>query len=441
MRKYSLILFAFIPFILFAEFIDNMDYFFNGEIERYGYYDSRHKIPIYPPISFEKLKNSTISLVWEFYPDYNGDIAVYSRLYSVVEWYLPNIRIYVLPVVYYFYPQFVGYYSGMRPWNSVYADFTEAYGEYNFKTLNLWFGKKRNIYGSGIYDHLLFSGRATPMDQIGMKLKLNDNLSVEGFTANLSSVDTLFISSHFLNISFSFLKFSFGEAIIYHRKFPEWYYVNPFSLYYVIQYNRRGQYNDNILWYCDFNYKKNRWYIYGEFLIDDFQYDPSTPGPAKLAFLGGIEKFCDKGSIIVEFTRVNRWTYTHFVSDQIWVYNGIPIGSSIGIDSWRILLSFRYSFEMGKMLNSKLYYMEKGEGNFSDDINNIDNYPSGYPSGIVQKTVYGDIGFLWYAKKCKWELKGYAKYIKNWYNIIDNNKIDYGVSGSVEWEILQVTMP
>ncbi len=445
MRKINFIVFlSFFPILIFADFIDTQTFFFQEEQNRWDLQGIKGENFYWEFLSKENTKNISIisaELKNDLYIIKKDSISITERAYLDIQAKIGKISFNILPAMYYISNNNAQRYSGMRYWNGLFADFREAYMDINLTdNLFLFFGKKRIKRGYGIYDRALFSGFSMPMDVFGGKINYKD-LSVDWFTAQLSVPDSLYLSSHSLQYKNNNFGIVLSEVIIYHRPQLEWYYLNPFALYYIVQYNRRGIYNDNILWDVDVHYKPRKdMYFYGELLIDDFQYDPNTPGPAKLAFVAGSEYFFNRGSVILEYSRVNRWTYTHFIADQIWVYEGVPIGSVLGIDAWKILLSGRYTINKDLLILSEIRYKETGEGNFTDDINNIDDYPTGFPSGIVEKRTKMQTGLFYKFSKGITGIKIFVEQIVNENNIEGNDELDKGIEWSLEWNIYRLTM-
>ena len=88
--------------------------------------------------------------------------------------------------------------------------------------------------------------------------------------------------------------------------------------------------------------------LYGEWLIDDFQYVPGARDPHAVAWLCGVEwyprKLARQFGIRAEYARVNRWAYTHLVPDNQFTHFGAMIGHPIGNDADTFTMRASYQF-------------------------------------------------------------------------------------------------
>jgi hypothetical protein len=134
--------------------------------------------------------------------------------------------------------------------------------------------------------------------------------------------------------------------------------------------------------------------FYGEFLVDDFQYEDRDTAPDKIALNLTAETLFMIGSHDVEallgYTYIDIYTYSHIGSLTGYVTgNSDPainriIGSSLGPDAdrWRLRISAAVDPRIVITLNGS--YCRYGEGNDMHPWEREENDPNlAFPSGIV----------------------------------------------------------
>ena len=277
----------------------------------------------------------------------------------------------------------------MRPWKRGVAEIGRAYFKLVAGPVQFELGRDRFWWGPGRFGTLLVSSSGEPLDLIALSADLW-RISARGFTAVLSSDEGIYLSAHRLSLQLP-LKTIFGvsEAVIYNRRsFPEPQYLNPIVPYYAAEYNL--QQDDNTLWLFDVvTHPRRGVRLYGEFLIDDVQYERGARAPDKLAGIVGLHIADPLGlpdsDLRCEYTRLNKWVYTHRDSNNTYVNLGTPIGEMLGPDSDRLVLEMSHRPAVSIEATFRYTYLRQGEGtvNLSWEEELGDPRPS-FPSGMVE---------------------------------------------------------
>lgn len=279
--------------------------------------------------------------------------------------------------------------------NGLTGVFDESYIELDLGHLFIFFGRDYFRWGPGANDFLLLSGFSPPFDM----LKLQSSFGSFKFLFFATLLDEVtysdklykrYLSGHRIDFKpFSWLELGLSEVVVYggERRGLEPYYLNPILFYYGEQWNQG--YDDNPLWNFDFSFTKfKNTEIYGEILIDDFQYDFKTE-PQQIGFRLGLSKAnllnFDGTFLNLEYERINNWVYGQNKLWNLYTYHNVGMGSFLGPDADRFYLEFFYHLSYEFLFGLKGEYRRKGEGR-------IDVHPKGpvpktkFPSGIVEHT-------------------------------------------------------
>jgi len=283
-----------------------------------------------------------------------------------------------------------------REWeNDLTGIFDQSYLKLSLKSLNLVFGRDYLRWGPGQKDYLLLSGFAPPFDMLKLEAGIG-KFKFLFFAAALDEKtvsDTLrqrYLSGHRINIKPKpYLELGASEVVVYGGAGRSWelYYLNPILLYYGEQFNQRK--DDNPLWSLDFSFTRIKdMELYGELLIDDFQYDFKTE-PHQIGFKLGANYanfFGVKGSLVnLEYQRVNDWVYGQNRPWNLYTHRDVGMGSSLGPDADRITLFSLYHLSRDFRLSCSLSYTRKGEGRIASQPPKVPK-PEKFPSGVVEYT-------------------------------------------------------
>ena len=119
------------------------------------------------------------------------------------------------------------------------------------------------------------------------------------------------------------------------------YYLNPLLPFYASQFNASSDRDpefgdDNVMIGFDALWSpRPGWSVYGELLVDDFRYDPDSPDPHALGWVGGVHRagLWERGEWRVEYARIGRYAYTHLLQEQQYTHFGRSLGYSTGNDA------------------------------------------------------------------------------------------------------------
>ena len=177
---------------------------------------------------------------------------------------------------------------------------------------------------------------------------------------------------------------SFGEQIIYtglNRGF-EWYYLNPFVPYFFTalegdeETSDDGD-NDNSILFATIRYVlKPNLSFFGELIIDDFQVDDNNLQNGLGYKIGADGAFAISGKPItwvVEWTRINSWTYIHHGQFTSWQNRGHAIGYPYGPDLNSFHVQANAQISETLLLNIEANWLEKGSNTLSTEWGNSDN--------------------------------------------------------------------
>ncbi len=178
-----------------------------------------------------------------------------------------------------------------------------------------------------------------------------------------------------------------SEFVLYGGEAPslEIMYLNPIMPYYVSQYN--ADRDDNVLVTGDFWYRVTTGIaIYGELLVDDYQYARSD-SPNALAGLGGFHLLDRLGNEWrLEYVRMNRWVYTHRIPEQQYLHYGTSIGQPLGPDADQWWFRWQRDLAPYTRLNISYTFQRKGEATTKDRFFGGEHWRIPFPSGVVTQT-------------------------------------------------------
>ena len=286
--------------------------------------------------------------------------------------------------------------------------------------------------GPLIHSSLIFSENARSIPLFGFKLK-NPYLHFTYFFTNLEA--NRYLSYHRLELNKKWFFIGITETVLYTHEKPRFEYLNPFFLYYAIQWNNEWDKtrNDNIIWDADFGLLYKNIKIYWEILIDDIMYEP-TPAPNKIGYGIGTYINFNKYSFLMEYIFVDKWVYTHsFNRNNIYVrylerdtVRGWALGDSVGPDGDHIHFDVlrRIGNNNLSFLLLQISYYRKGEGNLWTPYKQGENTDPPFPSGIVEKTFNVKLGFRYLSNFDRFSIDIGYEVTKNSNN--EENNSSYG---------------
>lgn len=368
------------------------------------------------------------------------------------------------------------YYIG-KHWRGFSGYSEQAYINLRMGPVSFQFGRDWQVCGSGQRAHLLFSDNSQPFDLGRLKIYLGNftftatsaqlNSITESDTnyVNIIGVDTVitvvypserrrFLASHRIDWRVSDkLQVGVSEAVIYggeNRTF-ELYYLNPFIFYHGEQQNQDIE--GNTLVGADFLFFPGKsWEVYGEVLVDDWQFDKSKKTdlePPEVGWIVGCRKSSPLGwsgaVVSLEYSGVTNRTYNTLQPEQKFMHQNKPIGHWMGsdFDLWSIVATEWLTPKIRGEVSFS--FIRKGEGDiyspfdtsfYSPDVSM--GYSEPFPTGTIERTYIPAVE-LWYHLDRKWDFrfKGEYSYIENYRNIQgednDSYRLSIGASLDIEY--------
>ncbi len=283
-----------------------------------------------------------------------------------------------------------------RTWRGIAATMDRAYVKLERPHFSVTLGRRGTAWGCSRRGRLLVSGSAPTFDGLWGDFAvgalsfhaLHARLEYEeiGTEEEWDDGDHAFLAAH--RIVFGYPRGSVGvsEAVVYSGNLPDPAYLNPVLPYYVSQHNERA--NDNVLWSLDFVHRLTAGLeIYGEFLVDDLQYERNTGHPDKYGITIGEayygHAFGSDFAVTAEYSNVRKWTYTHSHVEHRYAQDGRPIGFDLGPDSDRVTLEVIWHPALRWSLGAGYTHSRQGEGTITEPFQEGEDYAPEFPSGNV----------------------------------------------------------
>ncbi len=310
---------------------------------------------------------------------------------------------------------------GPRPWKDFQAYLTEGLVKFNAGKIKFNLGRRNFLLGPGYENDLLLS--FAPQGYDGYLLFIPAQyFEFYNIFSILNASENRYISIHRLGLNIKgFLKLGFSEAILFGETL-EPLYLNPFLPYYFSQWGINK--NDNIMWCFDLQISLFNSIIYGEFLIDDYMYE-DDPYPDKLAYKIGFKSLIFNNLLLkTNYTRVDKWVYTHRLSINTYECNGYPLGFPSGNDVDELFFSAKFMNKYGLYPGLRIDYIRKGEGSiFLPYEQEGGDWNPPFPSGVVEERLEIRFG-LDYTLRYNFYIKADVgkRYWTNYSHISDDNK-------------------
>ncbi|HIM11292.1 TPA: hypothetical protein EYM26_10855 [Candidatus Poribacteria bacterium] len=294
----------------------------------------------------------------------------------------------------------------INQWQGNYtADFKRVYLDIPVaEGTSLTVGRDQIFWGTGRRHSVGISDNSPPFDLI----LISSNFSSVRGTAFISKLDRMwhqdtrryladrYLSGHRLDWRLSDrIELGISEIVLYggDARGLEWYYLNPILPYYASQFNADTQKegltrNDNVMLLFEGAVRPIKGLrIYGELFVDDFSYI-GHGDPNDLAFLTGIIwnnlLKSQRLSLVSEYVRVNRWTYTHLVEENQYTHFGSIIGHRIGNDADQLYLEANYWLNADTRLALFCQFNRNGEANVDHRFRGEKYSEVTFPSGTVE---------------------------------------------------------
>jgi hypothetical protein len=283
-----------------------------------------------------------------------------------------------------------------RTWRGAVVTIDRAYVKLERPHVSLALGRRGPAWGRSERGRLLLSGAAPTLDQIDGSLEVGPfafhafhamlEYEETGGEAALEPSDQVFLAGHRVVLSGRSGGLGLSEVVVYSSTVPDPAYLNPLLPYYVSQHNERA--NDNVLWSADFTWRPARGLeLYGEFLVDDLQYDRNTGYPDKYGLTLG-QAFCSHAlgfdyEIVAEYSQARKWVYTHKRVEHRYAHDGRPIGFELGPDADRAIVEATIHPSPAWSLTVGYEHSRMGEGTITEAFEEGEESGPAFPSGGV----------------------------------------------------------
>jgi len=298
--------------------------------------------------------------------------------------------------------------SRMRGWKWDYtADFNEAYAKIYLKRFILSVGRHGIYWSPARFGALCISDSSPPFDMFMISI-YGGRLSAYAFSAVLDKMwndqhgrylARRFLSGHRLDwIVWDGLEIGLTEVVLYggDLRSIDPGYLNPLIPYYATQYN--SDYDDNTLVSADFSWVLSPGVMaYGELLIDDLQYKgegPNAWGGTLGMHLAG------RTDLIVEYTRLSRWAYTHRITECQYIHYGSPIGYPLGPDGDLITIEWSKFLTPDLWAGIRVSHRRKGAATIEDRYKG--ERVKGFPSGVVERDIDAELQVIYRPLRGLW---------------------------------------
>ena len=274
-------------------------------------------------------------------------------------------------------------------------DFTYGYLKYHTEPykdmdLSIQLGRDDITLGYGYGSKLILSGDNPTMDF----LKFNFDYGIISFTSLHASTTgyfsytpeeryTKYYAHNHLKLKFENLfDVGIGETMIYSGRGIELGYLAPVNFYKFIEMAIQDRDNGNIYFDLQTKFVKNL-ELQATFLLDE----------NILSNLGDLEKYTNKTayqlgafwynplslndlSLIVEYTKIRPYVYTHFNIQNNYTAFGANLGHRIGPNADELMLRSNYNFNEWIRGTLEFRYQRKGNNVYADDGTLIKNVGS-----------------------------------------------------------------
>lgn len=288
----------------------------------------------------------------------------------------------------------------LKPWRGDFtADFKRVYMRFPISKLELLIGRDQLFWGTGFRGAVGISDNSPPFDLVLLTGKFG-RVRGTSFTAQLDQtwhdegthryLASRYLAGHRLDYQINDrVEVGVSELILYggETRRVEWQYFNPILPYYASQHN--SDTDDNAMFLFEGAVRPvDGFRLYGELLMDDFQYVKSDD-PNAVAWLAGLEwnraLESRRLGVRAEYARVNRWAYTHLVQENQYTHFGSIIGHEIGTDADVSYIEGNYLITADARINLFFELERQGKAGVEDRFVGEDFRSISFPSGVVER--------------------------------------------------------
>jgi len=297
---------------------------------------------------------------------------------------------------------------GGKVWRGLAGEVENATISFHNSDFEIVMGRFGSFWGPG-RESLILSPSARPMDGAQFRLhwgRLHYSFQIAGLSRYINPADTsrIFYNRYFSGHRIDFrlfdnLNIALFETVIYGGpgRSLKLAYLNPLLFFHSYQLNENIDDNTflglDITWYLE-----NRYKLYGQLMVDDFQVDDAVQSdqePDEIGILAGfygvdIFNWLD---IRAEYVRITNRTYNQNKAWNRYDNRGELIGHPFGPDGEKIDLVLEKWVKPSLRAGINLTYERKGEGRYDDPwttpwLDVEGDYSEPFPTGTVEKS-YG----------------------------------------------------
>jgi len=240
--------------------------------------------------------------------------------------------------------------------------------------LSVQLGREQLKYGVGYSDRLALSGNNPNMDFIKFKLKygiVNYSSITAATVGEFEQVRderyTKYFAANRLKLSFPDLfDFGIGESVIYSSRGIDLAYLNPLIFYKFVEMSLQDRDNATLFFDIQTHFLKNL-ELQGTFFLDEnilFNLTELDQSINKTAYQIGAYVYeplnIENLSLILEYTRIRPYVYTHFDPKNTYTASGIILGQEIGPNADQIYTKLSYNFSEWVTINLEYQRIRKG---------------------------------------------------------------------------------
>ena len=128
--------------------------------------------------------------------------------------------------------------------------------------------------------------------------------------------------------------------------------------------------------------------LYGEFLVDDYPFSVPATAPMRTGGLAGlVYRDLPVGELIIEYARINRFTYCHYTSKTDYAFLGKSLGHWAGPDTDLVTVKYTWNPTEDLTLAPSLTLQRHGEGMLGDRWQKSDGPSPIFLSGEIENSV------------------------------------------------------
>lgn len=365
--------------------------------------------PFYQKTNFSLIRISSFAKIYKSIPDLRGNIIFYGKS--------NNFHYFIeSTIVNDFYNQFILGSNYAR--SNISGRINNAFLKLYNSQISFQIGRAPIFWGLSSSSSIITSSYSITYDHIILQINLA-NFSFELLTGQLGSEKTVdglhinrYIAGHRLcwNVS-NGLSIGIGEQIIYTglNRGIDLTYINPFVPYFFTALegddDRYEPYdNDNSILFAFSEYKlKSNTSIYTEMIIDDYQVDQTNIENSLGYKIGFKTKIKKNYTSILEWNKIDRWTYIHHGQYTSWQNRGHSLGFPYGPNSESIQIKLIGDLRKGIYFFFDLIYLKKGRTYLNTYWDNTPEYILNnsykeyyfYQYSIIKKNKKGIIEMGW----------------------------------------------